>query len=130
MTIIPGDPVPKQRPRVTKRGITYTPKKTADYERLIRECYSGEYYEKDIPLKMIIRCYFRIPDSWPKKKKEQALENKIFVTKRPDIDNLAKIIQDALNGKAYYDDSQIVELSIKKEYSETPRAEVEITPEI
>jgi hypothetical protein len=25
--IIPGEPVPKGRPRVTKRGVTYTPKK-------------------------------------------------------------------------------------------------------
>jgi len=33
---IPGKPVPKGRPRVTRSGRVYTPKATRDYESLVR----------------------------------------------------------------------------------------------
>lgn len=47
-------------------------------------------------------------------------------TKKPDSDNIAKIICDSLNGIAYHDDSQIVELYICKSYSENPKVIVTI----
>ncbi|WP_332834903.1 RusA family crossover junction endodeoxyribonuclease [Clostridium perfringens] len=39
-------------------------------------------------------------------------------TKKPDVDNIAKIILDSLNGVAYKDDSQIVDIRIIKKYTE------------
>lgn len=39
-------------------------------------------------------------------------------TKKPDADNIAKTICDALNGVAYDDDKQIAWLSVYKQYSE------------
>lgn len=45
---------------------------------------------------------------------------------KPDSDNIAKAILDALNGVAYYDDSQVVGLTVKKEYGDSARVEVEI----
>ena len=50
----------------------------------------------------------------------------ILPTKKPDTDNIAKAILDALNGVAYYDDAQVVELHVVKKYSDEPRAEVMI----
>lgn len=47
-------------------------------------------------------------------------------TKKPDCDNIAKIICDALNGIAYYDDSQIVKIEVDKVYNETPGVDVVI----
>jgi Holliday junction resolvase RusA-like endonuclease len=47
-------------------------------------------------------------------------------TKKPDIDNIEKIIFDALNGIAYNDDSQIVSCWADKFYSTVPRVEVVI----
>ena len=35
---VPGEPRGKGRPRFTKRGFTYTPKDTADYEQKVRFC--------------------------------------------------------------------------------------------
>ena len=58
--------------------------------------------------------------------RKRAAEGKIKPCKKPDSDNIAKAILDALNGVAYYDDSQIVELTIKKEYGEAARVEVEL----
>ena len=50
----------------------------------------------------------------------------IFPTKKPDLDNIAKIICDALNGFAYADDSRIVSMMINKEYGENPGVHVSI----
>ena len=38
---IPGNPVAKGRPRVSKYG-TYTPKKTADFESYVEYCWAAE----------------------------------------------------------------------------------------
>ena len=40
-----------------------------------------------------------------------------YPLKKPDVDNVAKIILDALNGIAYRDDKQVVELYVKKSYA-------------
>ena len=52
------------------------------------------------------------------------LEGLMNPIKRPDADNIAKIVLDALNGIAYKDDSQIVDLSVPKRYSDKPRVEI------
>ena len=44
--------------------------------------------------------------------------NEIRPTKKPDNDNIAKIILDALNGVAYQDDKQVVSLQVEKYYTE------------
>ena len=48
----------------------------------------------------------------------------LMPAKKPDIDNIAKAVLDALNSVAYRDDTQIVELQIRKQYSEKPRLEI------
>lgn len=129
-----GPVVAKQRPRVTRRGNfvkTYTPEATANYETLVRLSFIQENpnfktIAKDIPLTCIITIYKGIPKSTSKKKREMMLNGQIRPTSKPDIDNSVKSIFDALNGVAYNDDSQIVELSVKKYYSETPKVEVKI----
>lgn len=52
-------------------------------------------------------------------------------TKRPDIDNLCKLVLDALNGTAWRDDGVVMSLSASKVYApdgEEPRTRVEIRP--
>lgn len=56
----------------------------------------------------------------------QMLDNVIRPTKKPDWDNIGKIVCDALNKTAFHDDAQIVDGSVIKCYSEQPRIEVEI----
>ena len=127
--LVPGKPQPKQRPRVLKSGITYTPRETLLYEEKVIQAAkdSGTLPQspiEDQALKMILWAFMPIPASWSKKKKEQARNRKIYPTNRPDIDNLAKIVMDALNRIAYADDSQIVQLVINKQYSDEPMIEV------
>ncbi|MDX5782784.1 RusA family crossover junction endodeoxyribonuclease, partial [Clostridioides difficile] len=59
-----------------------------------------------------------------KKVKEQKRNNVLRPSKKPDIDNVVKIIADSLNEIAYKDDTQIVEVVASKYYSDKPRVEV------
>jgi Holliday junction resolvase RusA-like endonuclease len=131
---IPGEPVAKGRPRMMKSGIAFTPTKTRNYETLVKELYIIENRDKPMlegQLSASIYAYFTIPKSASKKNREKMLEWKIRPTKRPDLDNIAKAVLDALNGLAYQDDSQIVRLVVEKYYSDKPCVEVsieEVTP--
>jgi len=126
--VIPGKPIGKGRPRVTKNG-TYTPKTTKDYQNkvaAIAELEADNYFMHDEPLVATILCYYPIPKSMPKYKRNMVEEGKLYPIVKPDLDNVAKAILDALNGVVYKDDNQIVELHIKKLYSDNPRAVVKI----
>ena len=125
---IPGEPCAKQRPRTTKQGHTYTPQKTVNYETLVRELYILQNFRQQLEgeLVMTVRAYFTIPKSASKKKAADMVGGRIRPTKRPDWDNVGKIISAALNGLAYHDDSQIVTATVEKWYSAEPRVEVEI----
>ena len=131
--VVPGEPKGKGRPRVVRRGaytMTYSPQDTRDYETEVRWCWRDaglKRYPDDAHLYIRITAYFKIPKSVSKKKREMMLNDEIRPTKKPDLDNIAKIICDALNGEAYKDDAAIVDLRIKKYYSENPRVEVFLT---
>lgn len=118
-----GEPKGKARVRVTRYG-AYTPKATKDYEKMVRCAYKGKKY--DTPLKVTVKAYFAIPKSTTKKAKAKMESGELKPTKKPDIDNILKIVLDALNGKAYADDKQVIQSEISKEYSNNPRIEVEI----
>ncbi|MCC0681076.1 RusA family crossover junction endodeoxyribonuclease [Clostridioides sp. ES-S-0005-03] len=123
---IDGEPIGKERPRMnTYAKRTYTPNKTKDYENLIKWLYQSKvkyYFEGYI--KMTLRCYYSIAKSNSKKVKEQKRNNALRPSKKPDIDNVVKIVADALNEIAYKDDTQIVEVVASKYYSDKPRIEV------
>lgn len=127
---IPGKPLGKQRPRVLKTGVTYTPKETVNYEAVVKALYIEKYgTEKPFegPVTMEIVALYQIPKSASKKRKEAMKRGVIKPTVRPDIDNVLKIITDALNGVAYLDDKQIIECSVNKCYAEAPAVLVTIS---
>lgn len=131
--IIFGKPQGKARPRFSKRKNKtncYTPKKTVDYEELVkfeymRQCQSY-YFGDDKPLKIMMNIYYPIAQNTKKSIKKDMLDEIIKPTLKPDIDNVIKIICDSLNGIAYKDDAQIVEIHAYKFYSDDPRVEVVI----
>jgi Holliday junction resolvase RusA-like endonuclease len=75
---------------------------------------------------MRIMAYYSIPSSASKKKRRMMIEKEIRPTKKPDADNIIKVVADSLNQVAYRDDSQIVDTMLRKYYSEQPRIEVVI----
>lgn len=134
MFSIPGEPQGKARARVVRtkigRSISYTPEKTAAYEKQVRQCYQNQVggwkFPPDCPLRVEITAFFSIPKSKSKREKEQMREGELLPIKKPDADNITKIICDALNGVAYADDKQITSLTIHKGYSLEPRVIVKI----
>jgi Holliday junction resolvase len=121
---IPGPPMGKQRPIVTRRG-AFTPKKTVNYENYVKELYIINKFPKlEGYISMSVKAYYPIPKSTSKKKKVQILQGVLLPDKKPDVDNVLKGICDALNTIAYDDDKQIVHMDIEKYYSEEPRTEV------
>lgn len=83
-----------------------------------------------------------IYESLSKKRKALCLANQGLPTKKPDADNVGKIIMDGMNPKmrrnkqlhkmvevmrgVYHDDKQVTSLLVKKRYSEYPRVEVTV----
>ena len=131
---VPGIPRGKQRPRAARVGNhvrTYTPSQTVEYENLVKLAYSeiadGFTFGDDAELRVEITAYYSIPKSASKIKRAKMLDGEIRPTKKPDFDNIAKIICDSLNGIAYRDDASIVSARIEKWYSDTPRVIVIIS---
>jgi Holliday junction resolvase RusA-like endonuclease len=123
---IPGMPGSKGRPRATKTGQMYTPKKTTEYENYVRERYlttCPDCYLKG-QIKATIIAFYPIPKNMPKYKRRLIDEDVLRPTRRPDLDNIAKIILDSLNKIAYDDDSQVVTLEIRKFYGDKAYVEV------
>jgi len=129
--IISGEPTGKGRAKFARRGnfvSTYTPEKTVLYENLVKLCYQeqcGTYSEKSLSVEIYI--YHSIPKSTPKKYIEEMLKGNIRPSKKPDIDNICKVILDALNGIAYKDDTQVYHLEATKRYAKEPSVQVYIT---
>jgi crossover junction endodeoxyribonuclease RusA len=97
---VPGVPVPKERPRVVtgrgRRPHAFTPARTRDYEQLVAGLALARGVRRiDGPVKLSVS--FWCQDA-----------------RRRDLDNLVKSIKDALNGVAWQDDSQVVELHATK----------------
>ena len=117
---VPGKPQGKARARTTKTGHTYTPEKTVMYENLVKTCFMEsqprqKWFDGE-PLAVSIYARFSIPKSKTKKEKQAMLQGYKLPTVKPDADNIAKVICDALNGVAYGDDTQVCRLTVIKEY--------------
>ena len=125
---IEGEPVPKDRPRAA--GHIYTPNKTRDREEDIALMYKAKYhrfmFEKGVPLRAEMDFYFKIPQNISKKKRVEMENKRIRPTKRPDIDNIQKLVMDAANGVIWVDDAQVVEVVVRKYWSDRPRTEVRV----
>ena len=114
------DPVAKARPRWS-HGRVYTPSRTVNAENMIRKAWKnagGEMIHG--PVAVSIDFLMQTPKSWSQAKKIMAQDREILPLKKPDIDNMIKTVLDALNGLAYDDDKQIVELTASKSYNTYP----------
>lgn len=117
--IVDGKPQGKARPRFMRNGHTYTPKETTEYEKKVAEAYREvtDYNFGDVPVTITIHAFFEIPKSWAKKRQRETIAYDLKPTVKPDVDNIAKIIIDGLNGVAYNDDKQVTSVKVYKHYS-------------
>ena len=125
---VDGDPRGKERPRF--RGHAYTPAKTRQYEKAVKDAYIEKYgnfkYADGTMLRMSICAFYKIPKSVSKANELSMLNDVIRPTKKPDLDNIIKIIADALNNVAYKDDSAIIEIECIKKYAKEPKVLIQI----
>jgi Holliday junction resolvase RusA-like endonuclease len=127
--VVPGQPVGKGRPRASSRGgfvRMYTDAKTTSYEAVISKQARhamGQWEVLTTPISMRVIAFYGIPVSWSKRKQQEALSGQLIPGK-PDLDNVAKAVLDALNGVVYVDDKQVIRLVIEKRFAFEPRVEV------
>ena len=130
---LPFVPTAKGRPkfRVIRGHVhAFTPAKTKDFEYRLKEYYQGAaggyIFAKGVPISVSIEFGMAIPQSTSKKRTEQMINGYIKHTVKPDLDNMVKSVLDALNGVAWYDDAQIVQLNVNKRYTKTPNIYINI----
>lgn len=129
---VPGSPIGQGRPKfstINGHAKAYDPEKSRNYKAYVKLLATQAMKDTGFtmiegPCSLDILTFFEVPKSKSKKFRQAALEGRERPTKKPDIDNIVKALQDALNGLAYKDDSSIVYLSVAKYYSEVPRVEV------
>lgn len=130
---VPGEARGKMRPKASSFGghaRVYTPSKQVEYENWVRLCYEAAHPGAEpigVALAASVEVMMPVPKSASRKKARRMLDGLEAPTKKPDLDNVAKSILDALNGLAYKDDALVCSLHAIKAYSESPKVVVTLT---
>ena len=123
-------PRPKGRPRVTKKGFTYTPPETRKAEQDIVAIISSQVESMLYgPIKIQFVVTLPRPKSHFRTGKYEGIMKDtapFHHIKRPDLDNLEKLFLDAANGVVYKDDSQVCQKTSQKIYGEVPGYSIEV----
>lgn len=126
---IEGPAKAKARPRINRNtGRVYTPNATHKYEKAVKEAYGDNYFFDNEYISIKILFKFKIPKSYTKKQRSEALEGNIHPS-RADIDNYIKSVLDGLNKVAYSDDRYIYKIEAEKIFADKDETIVEIRSE-
>lgn len=109
---VAGEPMSKARARFTKRGTTYTPERTRTAEERVRTAYLASVgrIERDADAAFRVEADFYCG-----------------TRQRRDVDNMLKLVLDALNGVAWPDDVQVLEVSGRKQFVAKAEARTDVT---
>lgn len=130
---IPGEPVAQGRPRAGKswggKTVLYDPDKSRDFKQYLR-LVGSQYAPKELntgPIDLAIDIYRATPKKYQTKPKQALIEKgELRPTTKPDVDNYVKGVKDGLNKVIWQDDSQVVNLTVRKFYSMQPRVVVRV----
>ena len=130
----PVKPRGKGRPRFGRsrsgHPVAYTDQATRDYENKLMEMAGDQMVEQGVDAiegakYIVIWASFAKPKSWSKKKREAAIHH----LQKPDADNIAKSVCDALEGVAFTGgDESICYLRVIKDWAEEDRITVQVGP--
>lgn len=127
---VPGTPIPQARPRFTRTGHVYEPPKCKAYKAIVaaaaRAAMRGK---KPISGPVYVHCkfFFAVQKSWPRDKREDAIYGDFPMIRKPDGDNLEKIVWDALTGIVWKDDAQVNVWTGEKRFGDEPRLVVTVS---
>ncbi len=135
-----GDPRPLalKRARAAHHGrmVIYDPPQNISAKEQVKHVALAAFYANNndrppVPcpgsIIMAMTAYVPIPKSFSKKKRAAAIAETLWPKTKPDMTNVVKLVEDALNQVIYRDDKQIGDGGQRKRYSERPRLEVEIS---
>ncbi len=116
---IPGEPVSQGRPRFSTHGgfpRAYDPKKSKEGKQSVRFFVSKAMEEQGLdtltgPIMMQVQFGIKLPKSQERKRTPRL---RVWRVKKPDLDNLIKLVKDGCSGIAFLDDNQIVKVSAEK----------------
>jgi Holliday junction resolvase RusA-like endonuclease len=118
--VIPGEPISQGRPRFSTHGgfaRAYDPKKSRDGKAMVKLCardaVSNAEWEEPLsgPIEMMIQFGIALPKSQYRKRTPVPRQ---WRTKKPDLDNLMKLVKDACSGVVFLDDNQVVRVVAEK----------------
>lgn len=115
---VPGPPVAAARPRITTAGgfaRAYAPRSNVEYAQWVQLAFREQHpdfeaLDRGVPVKLQAQFWFPRPKAHFGTGRNAATLKEwapVFHTSKPDIDNLFKILKDALKGVAWHDDSQV-----------------------
>ncbi len=123
--VVDGAPVGKARPRVTKTGHAYTPTRTKVAETDVKQAWqaAGRPRLPDGAVTLMVAVQVTRPKTHYTTRGALSATGRRapLPTSRPDLDNVAKLVADALNGLAWRDDAQITDLHVIRRWGEVPR---------
>jgi Holliday junction resolvase RusA-like endonuclease len=125
---VPGEPRGWARARTSGARFFTDTKTRSEKQAVAAWALEAGAVVIDGPVAVCLTAYLLIPKSASKKLRAAMLAGAERPTKKPDGDNLAKLTMDALNGVCWRDDVQVVDLTVRKFWSDTPRLEIEISP--
>lgn len=115
-------PVSKARPRFVN-GRCYTPETTKVAEDAIAFIVKAHMIKHGLtttllPVSITLEFSFKLPASATKRDRELLKQGKLQNIKKPDLDNLVKLVTDAMNKIAYNDDNQVVVINASKVFGD------------
>ena len=125
LIVVMGKPIPLKRPR--KSGNKFYDSQVKLKEDFIWKAKSqipSSFCPFISPLELYLEFYMPIPSSWSKKKQLKVSGNSH--SKKPDLSNLIKFVEDALNKVIWEDDSYISKIHAKKMYSPEPKTVIDV----
>lgn len=136
---VPGEPKGKGRPRAVPDIIwkdgqpeafvrMVTPRETRTAEKVVRDAFQKAHPNHKLwtgAVQINFTAVFETPKSFNRALKDAAARGELYATKKPDKDNIEKLIVDALNGIAWADDAQVMGGGIKR-YGSPARIDISL----
>jgi len=124
--VVPGTPVPLQRPRygMGTRPFDAQKRQKLEFKNCV-EAQHGNLPFYTYPIQLIAFFHFIIPKTSITRTDELMNTPHVF---RPDVSNLIKFVEDSVEGILYRDDSIVYSAFGLKFWSDVPRTEFIIIP--
>ncbi|NIP43015.1 MAG: RusA family crossover junction endodeoxyribonuclease [Aliifodinibius sp.] len=113
--VLPGNPIPKQRPRLSRYGKAYDPQCKEKKDTQLQLYNQWQCGVLKCAIGIDFKFVFHPPKSWSKKRKAACCEYSHTIP--CDVDNLVKFYMDCMNGIVFHDDRQVIDITATKTYA-------------